>query len=139
MALFFPQLGFYLKEYIKSQQLWDIYNPLQVHCGDDPLGQVFGVTKFTLEDARLLLLKNAIIVDGGFRKRAAVDGGGWGSPKKVGLVSRKIHPNVMTSSELSVTYRKVSNIRHTLVGNKIVDHSDVVGAARAPTTSSFLT
>ena len=39
-------------------------------------------------------------------------------------------------------YRKVSNIRRTLVGNKIVDHSDVVGASpvgAAPTTSSFLT
>ena len=39
-------------------------------------------------------------------------------------------------------YRKVSNIRHTLVGNKIVDHSDVVGAwpvGAAPTTSSFST
>ena len=37
-------------------------------------------------------------------------------------------------------YRKVSNIRRTLVGNKIVDHSDVVGASpvgAAPTTSSF--
>ena len=31
-------------------------------------------------------------------------------------------------------YRQVSNIRRTLVGNKIVDHSDV-GAA--PTASSF--
>ena len=40
------------------------------------------------------------------------------------------------------TYRKVSNIRLTLVGNKIVDHSDVVGASpvgAAPTTSSFST
>ena len=39
-------------------------------------------------------------------------------------------------------YRKVSNIRRTLVGNKIVDHSDVVGAlpvGAAPTTSSFST
>ena len=38
-------------------------------------------------------------------------------------------------------YRKTSNIR-TLVGNKIVDHSDVDGASpvgAAPTTSSFLT
>ena len=26
-------------------------------------------------------------------------------------------------------YRKISNIRRTLVGNKIVDHSDVVGAS----------
>ena len=39
-------------------------------------------------------------------------------------------------------YRKVSNIRRTLVGNKIVDHSDVVGASpvgAAPTASSFST
>ena len=39
-------------------------------------------------------------------------------------------------------YRKVSNIRRTLVGNKIVDHSDVVRASpvgAAPTTSSFST
>ena len=41
-----------------------------------------------------------------------------------------------------MTYRKTSNIRRTLVGNKIVDHSDVVGASpvgAAPTTSSFST
>ena len=39
-------------------------------------------------------------------------------------------------------YRETSNIRRTLVGNKIVDHSDVVGASpvgAAPTTSSFST
>ena len=39
-------------------------------------------------------------------------------------------------------YRQLSNIRRTLVGNKIVDHSDVVGASpvgAAPTTSSFST
>ena len=43
------------------------------------------------------------------------------------------HPNI---------YNKTSDIRCTLVGNKIVDHSDVVGAApvgAAPTTSSFST
>ena len=40
------------------------------------------------------------------------------------------------------TYRQVSNIRRTLVGNTIVDHSDVVGESpvgAAPTTSSFST
>ena len=40
------------------------------------------------------------------------------------------------------TCRKMSNIRCTLVGNKIVDHSGVVGASpvgAAPTTSSFST
>ena len=39
-------------------------------------------------------------------------------------------------------YRKISNISRTLVGNKIVDLSDVVGASpvgAAPTTSSFST
>ena len=42
----------------------------------------------------------------------------------------------------NLTYHKVSNIRHTLVGNIIVAHSDVVGASpvgAAPTTSSFST
>ena len=41
-----------------------------------------------------------------------------------------------------VYYRKVSNIRRTLIGKKIVDHSDVVGASpvgAAPTTSSLST
>ena len=40
------------------------------------------------------------------------------------------------------TYRKTSNISRTLVGNKIVDNPDVVGASpvgAAPTTSSFST
>ena len=44
--------------------------------------------------------------------------------------------------QLPVKYRQVSNIRRTLVGYKIVDHSDVVGASpvgAAPTTSSFST
>ena len=40
------------------------------------------------------------------------------------------------------SYPQTSNISHTSVGNKIVDHSDVVGASpvgAAPTTSSSLT
>ena len=43
---------------------------------------------------------------------------------------------------VNFTYRQISNIRHTLEGNKIVDHSDVVWASpvgAAPTTSSFST
>ena len=41
-----------------------------------------------------------------------------------------------------VQYRQVSNISRTLVSNKILDHSDAVGASpvgAAPTTSSFST
>ena len=41
-----------------------------------------------------------------------------------------------------MTYRKTSNICRTFEGHKIVDNSDVVGAApvgAAPTTSSFST
>ena len=45
-------------------------------------------------------------------------------------------------AQYRIIYRQVSNTRRTLVGNKIVDHSDVVGASpvgAAPTTSSFST
>ena len=48
----------------------------------------------------------------------------------------------VSSKELQNTYHQVSNISRTVVGNKIVDHSDVVGASpvgAAPTTSSFST
>ena len=41
-----------------------------------------------------------------------------------------------------IIYRQTSDISRTLVGNKIVDHSDAVGASpvgAAPTTSSFST
>ena len=41
-----------------------------------------------------------------------------------------------------LSYCQTYNISHILVGNKIVDHSDVVGASpvgAAPTTSSFST
>ena len=44
--------------------------------------------------------------------------------------------------QCQVYYRKISIIKHTFVGNLIVDHSDVVGASpvgAAPTTSSFST
>ena len=40
------------------------------------------------------------------------------------------------------SYCQTPNISHTLVGNKIIDHSDVVGASpagAAPITSSFST
>ena len=57
--------------------------------------------------------------------------------------------NVLYQRELSdeleqqnITYRKTFDIRRTLVGNKLVDHSDVVGASpvgAAQTTSSFST
>ena len=52
--------------------------------------------------------------------------------------------NITTWHNVSVAmiYRQVSNIRRTLVGNKIVDNSDVVGASpvgAAPTISSLST
>ena len=43
---------------------------------------------------------------------------------------------------VGVTYSKISTISRTLVGNEIVDNSDVVGTSpvgAAPTTSSFST
>ena len=49
---------------------------------------------------------------------------------------------LVTKHNWKVKYRKTSNISRTLLGYKIVDHSDVVGASpvgAAPTTSSLST
>ena len=60
-------------------------------------------------------------------------------------LSGKLH---QSSSMLAIDpqginyYYQTSNIKCTLVGNKIVDHSEVIGAlpaGTAPITSSFLT
>ena len=54
-----------------------------------------------------------------------------------------LHWNIGNKHHSSIlSYRKTSSISRTLVGNKIVDNSDVVGASpvgAAPTTSSFST
>ena len=66
------------------------------------------------------------------------------------LESFSLQIQVLVFSDLSENYEKhvsiyycqTSNIRNTLVGNKIVDHLDVVGAllvGAAPTSSSFST
>ena len=47
-----------------------------------------------------------------------------------------------TMDQIDNCYRQVSNMSQTLVGNKIVDYFDVIGASpvgTAPTTSSFST
>ena len=49
---------------------------------------------------------------------------------------------MITVINTDTMYRQTFNVSRTLIGNKIVDHSDVVGAAPvgvAPTASSFLT
>ena len=59
--------------------------------------------------------------------------------RTIGLLSRWTWQMHLVSVD---KFRQTSNIRHTWVGNKIVDHSDVVGASpvgAAPTTSSFST
>ena len=48
----------------------------------------------------------------------------------------------VNAPQIIFIYCQVSHITRTLVGNKIVNHSDVVGASpvgAAPTTSSFST
>ena len=61
----------------------------------------------------------------------------------VSSIQRKsITSSLASAYTQKLIYRKTSNIRCTLVGNKIVDHSDVVGAlpvSAAPTTSSLST
>ena len=58
------------------------------------------------------------------------------------LIEVKFSVPLVFVVETNSTYRKTSDISRTLVGNKFVDHSDVVGASpvgAAPTTSSFST
>ena len=58
------------------------------------------------------------------------------------LAIRDHNPSSAENGILQAKYRKTSTISRTLVGNKIVDNSDVVGASpvgAAPTTSSFST
>ena len=57
-------------------------------------------------------------------------------------LGQSYHCPSTNEATLKWIYRQVSNIRCTLVGNKIVDHSDVVRTSpvgAAPTTSSFST
>ena len=64
------------------------------------------------------------------------------SVKWNGLLTQEGSMVINCSSLCQDSYRQVSNIRRTSVGNTIVDHSDVVGASpvgAAPTTSSFST
>lgn len=53
------QLCFYLKEYIKKQELYDINNVHVVYCRSDPLGKVFGVDRFTIHDVLNLISKKS--------------------------------------------------------------------------------
>ena len=51
-----------------------------------------------------------------------------------------MHTSYETGAKKKTTHRQTSNINRALVGNKLVDHSDVVGASHigaAPTISSF--
>ena len=58
------------------------------------------------------------------------------------VVVREVQSSSCWQPQMQKNYRKTSNISRTLVGNMIVDNSDVVGASpvgAAPTTSSFST
>ena len=59
------------------------------------------------------------------------------------IVMTELHDEMdFASLYVSANYHQTSNISHTLVGNKIVDQSDVVGASPVgapPTISSFST
>ena len=63
---------------------------------------------------------------------------------ELGQHSTLVKAGCLTLAEVEPmsTYRQTSNISGTLIGNKIVHHSDVIAASSvgaAPTTSSFST
>ena len=69
----------------------------------------------------------------------------WLGPQCATLFALTLHMTLLYwywNIALKNYYSKTSNISRTLVGNKIVDISDVIGASpvgAAPTTSSFST
>ena len=80
----------------------------------------------------------------GFGARFFVIINTWQSQNEICLKILKLQcQNTMQSRVWNLfIYRQVSNIRRTLVRNKLVDHSDVVGASpvgAAPTTSEWST
>lgn len=62
------QLAESLIEYIRKRQLWDPTDPRVVHCHNDPLGTVFGVSRFTKDDTVKLLMENVSPVNQRKRK-----------------------------------------------------------------------
>ena len=98
--------------------------------------------------------QNTICANGGTLQPSLIDVNQW---IEFDWIHKKnlmeiLHGNILfgmlaTVGKLGFTstskeYCKVSNIRHTLVGNDIVDHSDVVGVSpvgAVPTTSSCST
>ena len=70
------------------------------------------------------------------------DTGHWGPCSPYKPCNHSLYIGIIIFPHTDNTYRQVTNIRRTLVGNKIVDNSDVVGASpvgAAPTTSSLST
>ena len=66
----------------------------------------------------------------------------WYSGQSASMEYTWFFSNIPVSATKGLNYHQVFNIRRTLVGYKIVDHSDVVGASpvgAAPTTASFST
>ncbi|XP_071835330.1 E3 ubiquitin-protein ligase Mdm2-like isoform X2 [Apostichopus japonicus] len=51
-----------LIKYISSRRLFDQDDPKKVYCNNDPLGDVFGVSMFTIQDAKRLLFENLIVL-----------------------------------------------------------------------------
>lgn len=51
-----------LIKYISSRHLFDPNDPKKVYCNRDPLGEVFGVSMFTIQDAKRLLFENLTVL-----------------------------------------------------------------------------
>ncbi|KAK3611903.1 hypothetical protein CHS0354_021339, partial [Potamilus streckersoni] len=52
----------FLKTYIGTRKLYDVNDPRVVYCENDPLGKVFNVAKFTIDEVLDLLIKNCFSV-----------------------------------------------------------------------------
>lgn len=64
----FQQVMDFMKEYIMKRQLFDHSCPSRILCGQDPLGKVFGVEQFLVND---VISSNQAAADsaGGLQRR----------------------------------------------------------------------
>ena len=125
-------VGDHCLKYLTCLELNDIYGNIDVILRLDSTAKTFGTTKIRHQIRHFCIESMS----------------NWGWLDALSFQSWLTHPIYQANNkERNYTfnilrlniYRHTSDIRRTLVVKQIVDHSDVVGAVGAATTSSFST
>ncbi|XP_056016487.1 E3 ubiquitin-protein ligase Mdm2-like isoform X4 [Ostrea edulis] len=116
----------YLREYIGKRRLYNPYDPREVNCGDDELGRVFGVQRFTISDVLQLIQRNCYQLPDMCLKRKQV------------LVSRPA-PRDLSSETSAATTTQVTQIpgerRSPVVCINLSRPTSIITSSTSPSTS----